>query len=87
LVVFTFTMSNSETEGDGFWLDTNFFPGQLLVSQNDTWLWTVAVTDPLDTSRNGLSIAGVAFGPIAATATTTTTETTTYGEILTFGPW
>jgi len=80
LVVFTFSMSNSETEGQGYWLNTALFPRQLVVTQNGRWLWTVAVTVPLRTNKRGLSIAGVAFGPTAAIAETT------LGQTLTFGP-
>ncbi|MGP8249473.1 MAG: hypothetical protein ACLQNU_05955 [Candidatus Dormibacteria bacterium] len=79
--VFTFTISNSEEEGEGFWLNTAFFPGQPLLSQNDTWLGTVAVTDPLRSSKKALSIAGADLAPIAATGTTLS------DQIITFGPW
>lgn len=81
LVVLSFTMSNTETEGEGFWLHSAFFPSQLLISQSDTWVWSVAVTDPHRGPKRALSVAGTNFGPEAATATTTT------GATLTFGPW
>jgi hypothetical protein len=79
--VFTFTISNSEEEGDGFWLNTEFFPDQPLLSQNDTWLVTVAVTDPPRSSKQALSITGTILAPIAATGTTLA------DQIITFGPW
>jgi hypothetical protein len=79
--VFTFTISNSEAEGEGFWLNTDFFPGQPLLSQDDTWLGTVAVTDPLRSSKKVQSMAGSTLAPIAATGTTLA------DQIVTFGPW
>jgi hypothetical protein len=79
--VFTFTISNSEEEGEGFWLNTDFFPGQPLLSQEDTWLGTVAVTDPQRSGKLALSIAGVDLAPISATGTTLA------DQIITFGPW
>ncbi|MGA8426486.1 MAG: hypothetical protein WB801_02740 [Candidatus Dormiibacterota bacterium] len=79
--IFTFTISNSEEEGEGFWLNTDFFPGQPLLAQDDTWLGTVAVTDPLRSTKSGLSIAGVTLAPISATGTTLS------DQIITFGPW
>jgi hypothetical protein len=79
--VFTFTISNSEEEGEGFWLNTDFFPGQPLISQEDTWLGTVAVTDPLRSSKKALSIAGADIAPISATGTTLS------DQVITFGPW
>jgi|GEM_PF-6325868 len=79
--VFTFTISNSEEEGDGYWLNTNFFPGQPLLSEDDTWLATVAVTDPPRSSKKPLSIAGAELAPISATGTTLA------DQIITFGPW
>lgn len=79
--VFTFTISNSEEEGEGFWLNTDFFPGQPLLAQDDTWLGTVAVTDPLRSTKSALSIAGVTLAPISATGTTLS------DQIITFGPW
>ena len=79
--VFTFTISNSEEEGDGFWLNTDFFPGQPLLSQDDTWLGTVAVMDPLRSSKKALSIAGATLAPISATGTTLS------DQVITFGPW
>jgi hypothetical protein len=79
--VFTFTISNSEEEGDGFWLNTDFFPDQPLLSQDDSWLGTVAVTDPLRSTKKALSIAGAELAPISATGTTLS------DQIITFGPW
>jgi hypothetical protein len=79
--VFTFTISNSEEEGEGFWLDTDFFPGQPLLAQDDTWLGTAAVTDPLRSTKKTLSIAGVELAPTSATGTTLS------DQIITFGPW
>jgi len=79
--VFTFTISNSEEEGEGFWLNTDFFPDQPLLSQDDSWLGTVAVTDPLRSTKKALSIAGAELAPISATGTTLS------DQIITFGPW
>jgi hypothetical protein len=79
--VFTLTISNSEEEGEGYWLNTDFFPGQPLLSQDDTWLGTVAVTDPLRSSKKPLSISGAEVAPISATGTTLA------DQIITFGPW
>ncbi|MGB6772180.1 MAG: hypothetical protein WBF51_09300 [Candidatus Dormiibacterota bacterium] len=79
--VFTFTITNSEEEGEGYWLNTDFFPGQPLLAQDDSWLGTVAVVDPLRSSKKPLSIAGGTVAPIAATGTTLS------DQVITFGPW
>lgn len=81
LILFTLQLNVTAAAPKGGYYSSYMFPNQQIATEQDHWLFSVAVTDPKKSQHTQLTIAGESYGPTRASATNLA------GQALAFGPY